>query len=203
MYPWVLGSTYGIGMLGSQVWRQWEQCKSDPSFDFGVYLLTIVPVYLVGGGLFGWIMAGLNRFSHEEVTINEHALLLTYRYCGLGQTRTFAQADVQNVRLTRFLTWEDVRSLPNVRPFLWANLKAAVRAKQQVSPTETNGKGNVRSHPLCFDYRGKTVKFGCGLDETGARELLSLLLERLPVSAAPPASGTPASASRQAFSAQS
>jgi hypothetical protein len=115
-------------------------------------------VWLIGwtaGGVFAiwalaWSLAG-----REVVTLRPHELILARRILGLGRARRY---DLSHVA--------DLRASP-----------------ESYSPSDFRSSmrfWGVGGGPIAFDYGASTVRFGAGLDEAEARQLVQRLIGRQP-----------------------
>jgi hypothetical protein len=123
-----------------------------PGFDPFFSLWTFI--WLIGGiyplSALAWQLAGV-----ELVEISSYSLNIRWQIFGLGWTKAYVAGDVRDLR---------VSPRPLVR----------------------YGRGNhLQSFwnldgPITFDYGAKTVRFGDGVDEAEAKQIVKLIQQQFP-----------------------
>jgi hypothetical protein len=113
----------------------------------------------------GWLLGELFALSiitwqlagKEEISISELRLVHRVSAFGIGRTREFATAQVEDTRVKRQPIWP------------WFNQQS------WVPPWFGTGYGT-----LAFDYGAKTYLMGTGLEEAEAKYIIAQLAKRLP-----------------------
>ena len=165
---WLVGWAFGevtvcVGLLTG---------KATGAVD--LLLLAWLLVWTCGGiwAVFNWCW---NAKGHEEITVNGDTFAVRYSAFGIGRTWNFHPWAVRNVRV--------IENFVSPMPFWMQTFEQSRQANSKAATGIWHG-------PLAFDYGAKTYRFGAGMDEAEARDLLPHLLRRLspddPLPAQPP-----------------
>jgi hypothetical protein len=122
-----------------------------PSGGEGFFLLVWLVLWTVGGLLFTFFWLW-NLAGKEVITLDEEALTIRYALGSTGWSRRFDRREVRDLRVSQSVTM-DFRS-----SFGWW----------------LGGNGTV-----AFDYGARTYRFGRGIDEAEAKQVVAELRRRL------------------------
>ena len=129
-----------------------------------VLLLVVWFVLWTVGGVWAILNGIWNAKGREQIRISGDTVSVRYEAFGIGKTRYFYPWAVKNLRV--------VEGFTPVAPFVMQMFSQS----RQPSLKELTG---IWSGPLSFDYGAKTYRFGAGMEEAEARQLLPHLLRRL------------------------
>lgn len=149
---WALGEVMVLGLLLSG--------RTGPAT---LFLLAWLGCWTWGGAwaLFNWCW---NAGGREVTVIRGDTFSVRYEAFGMGKTWEFDAGAVRNLRVVQ----DGMMHAPSWMPAFFQTHQA----RRGVLP---NG---IWSGPLAFDYGAKTYRFGAGIDEAEARDVLPLLLAR-------------------------
>ena len=142
---WVAGWAVGEGIVIRQLFFSGPQ-----RLDFGtIFLVFWLVGWTIGGAVAirAWLW---NAFGKERIVLRPATLTVKRDILGVGRERRYDLPGISNLRL----------------------LSATRGARDRSAPVEVTGARRVA---IAFDYRGDTVYFGEGLDESEA----SFIVERL------------------------
>ena len=124
-------------------------------------LLAVVPIGLWGLFLWLWLL-----FGKSEITASEAGLSVRRSLFGIGSTRNFAAHTVQHLCVSSAYAPISTKEML----FRLFSRKRSIKGIWEPGPFHG---------PLAFDGRAGTVRFGAGLSEDEARELLPHIVRRL------------------------
>jgi hypothetical protein len=161
---WGFGEVFALGGVLSGLGIERVGPFQTPSHTSGPALIFLA-VWLVGwttGGLWAlytclWAMVG-----REIVTASDRAFTIKRDVQGLGRIREYATTQVRNLR---------------VAPVVVGSLGTG-------APPRPRG---MSFGPIAFDYGTRTVRFGGGLDEGEARQIVARINDRFRIPTDEPA----------------
>lgn len=150
---WLLGWAFGEVMAGAALVCHAGGVDCGPFHPTGpeggasLFLLVWLLAWTVGGGaaLLAWVWVA---FGREIVTVTDRALTVRKDVLGRGREREHDMAHVRDLRvsLAPFNPWDPSGALR-----MWG----------------------VGGGTIAFDYGARTVRFGGGLDEAEARQIVA------------------------------
>ena len=128
-----------------------ELLLGDPGAS-ALFLVVWLIMWTLGGGLaiYAWLrmLAG-----SERVVLGRGVLAIRTELFGVGPAREYDLMHVKNLRIERLSAWP-------------TDMGATLRF------------WGIGGGPIAFDYGSKTVRFGAGLDDAEARDIIAELRER-------------------------
>lgn len=112
-----------------------------------------------------WGLAG-----REVLTVAGRTLSVRREALGIGLARRYDAARVRNLRVSRSAAADSSVEGPDVPPWRGPRREEATHAR--------GGRGGAG--PIAFDYAGRTVRVGSGVEEAEAQLIVAALRERLP-----------------------
>ncbi len=135
-----------------------HETRSQPD----LFLIAWLAGWTVGGGLalltLLWLLVG-----RERVTLRPDALLIKHEIAGLGRTKEYDIGSIQNLRVSpvSYNPWDGSRSAQK----FWG----------------------IGGGVIAFDYGATTCRFGAGIDEAEARDIVAQMRARHSFSISPDA----------------
>ena len=126
--------------------------KGKTPLPANLFLLAWLGAWSVGGVFSGYLWLW-NVAGKELIALRTDTLAIKSDVLGFGNLREFDLAEVRDLRIDR--------PYPGITTLTWN------------SPAQMFGTGTI-----AFDYGAKTFRFGLGLDESEARQLVARLNSR-------------------------
>ncbi len=151
---WLMGWLFGEVAVLHQVIRgqssHWATANQNGPIGLNVFLFGWLGLWTVGGGLaiITWLW---NLVGVEKILIGPLTLMMKREVLGIGPTREYELASVNNLRINMGLS----------------------NSRFQMSPLQLLNGGTI-----AFDYGAKTFHFGVGLDEAEAGQILARIRSR-------------------------
>ncbi len=149
---WLCGWAFG------EAAALWKVVTEAPAIarNFGPSLFLIV--WLLGwtvGGVFALTMAAWSVAGREVVSLSGATLAVRREAFGIGRTSEYDSGAVRNVRVA-------------AQPYDPSDFRSGLRF------------WGLGGGPIAFDYGAATHRFGAGVEEAEAAELVQALRDRLP-----------------------
>ena len=128
--------------------------KGKTPLPANLFMLAWLGAWSVGGVFAGYLWLW-NVAGKELIALRTDTLAIKSDVLGFGNVREFDLAEVRDLRIDR--------PYPGITTLTWN------------SPAQMFGTGTI-----AFDYGAKTFRFGLGLDESEARQLVARLNSRHP-----------------------
>jgi len=125
-------------------------------FGGGLFMLVWLTIWTVGGGFalysFLWQVAG-----KENIGVSYDMIKIQRAVFGFGRTKEYLATDIKDLRVTPWAADHNI--------FSWSR---------------SSSIWGMSSGILAFDYGAKTFRFGGGIDEAEAKQILEKVVARFP-----------------------